>query len=689
MNQQPKPGPDYSGQKLSGRSFRGQDLRGANFRKSDLRGVDFREADLTGADFSGARMGRTRWRRMVVYLVQFLMGILLGLLIFFGIVLFAELLIEPFHTTLHIVELSTNSRYYLALLLWMVLQVVFVWSARRGRWEWLLTVTVLFIAVAVAVARAVAVAEFGEAGGTLAEYGTASGTLAGALAGILAGAGALALAGALAVAGALIVAVALAVAVAVAGALVVAGAVAVAVAVVITVLAAWWLSRQALHVEILELDWLRRWSLRLRCGGGTDFRESDLTGAVFSGANLAYVRFAGATLNRTHWHNANNLHLANTYGTVLQAKNIRELMTTRKTQHKDFHGLDLHGLDFSGLNLAEADFTDCNLTGAGFNGADLTVAKLTRALLLGVDLSNARLTGASIGHWNIDKFTRFDGIDCKYVYLDEEQKERHPATGEFRPGEFAKLYQEIAHTVDFLIENSTQMDALLRTLEKLRASYDDEDIAQVQKVERKGEAYKVSVEVPAELEDILSKELREAYDQKLQLLEHQHQAKLLQKDVQHLQQVNEILSSQRDDQKKMLDRAFDALNRPTTIHNTLKAKAMNDHSRKIENSPITNSAVNLGDHAEVNNTTQIRSQLAEIGPLLEQLRGLINQSNELPEVLKQDALEKVEILSLAATQPKAQAKSTAAGALESLKTTGKVATGISTVVLALSKLFGF
>jgi chromosome segregation ATPase len=321
----------------------------------------------------------------------------------------------------------------------------------------------------------------------------------------------------------------------------------------------------------------------------------------------------------------------------------------------------------------------------------LTAAKLTRAVLLAADLSNARLTGATTGHWNIDKFTRFDGIVCESVYLDEACKERHPATGQFRHGEFAKLYQEIAHTVDFLIENSAQMEALLRTLEKLRASYDDADIAQVQKVERKGEAYKVSVEVPAEMEDILRKELREEYDQRLQSLEqeHQHQAKLLQKDVQHLQQVNAMLSSQRDDQKQLLDRAFDALNRPTAIHNILEAHAMNDHSRSINNASIANSAVNLGDHAEVSNSAQIGLPSSEIGTLLGQLRGLIHQSAELPEVLKLDALEKIETLNKAAAKPKAEAQSAAAGALEALNTTAKLATGISGVVAALSQWFGF
>ncbi len=445
----------------------------------------------------------------------------------------------------------------------------------------------------------------------------------------------------------------------------------------ITSLASWWLSRQAIQHEILELDWLRRRSLLLRCGGCSDFREAVLTRADFSNVQLDYARFAGATLDRTHWRDANNLHLANTYNTVLQAKNVRELLTTGNTQNKDFHGKDLHGLDFSGTNLAEADFTDCDLTGASFNGADLTAVKLTRAVLLGVDLSNARLTGAAIGHWNIDKFTLFDGIVCEYVYLDEELKERHPATGQFRPGEFAKLYQEIAHTVDFLIENSTQMEALLRTLEKLRASYGDEDIAQVQKVERKGEAYKVSVVVPAEMEDILRKEIRLEFTQ--QLLENQSQVKLLQNGQHHLQR-------ERDNLKEMLALS---LSRPITINATAEVKAMNDNSRKIETASISNSAVNLGDNAEVDNSTQIGSQLNEIGPLLEQLRSLIGQSTELPDVLKQDALEKVEVLRTAAAKPEAEAKTTAAGALEALKTTAKLATGISGAVVALSKLFGF
>ena len=690
MTHQPIPGPDYSGQNLSGRSYRGQDLRGAMFRNADLRGVDFREANLTGADFSGARMGKT-WRWWLWELpTQFVIGIALGTLFAMGLTIFASRIITPFSKFVSAEGLTDTASDYWALLLWIGWQIGFAWAARRGRLDWLVAgfgiIMVLPVPVAGVMARFLIWAGLSEAPywespwmtleASEAMYGSlvVGVALAGSFAGAMVGSGAVAGAGAVAVAD-------MAIPHPEAG---VAGA---AVAILLSCLASWWLSRQALQNENLELDWLRRWSLRFRSAGSTDFREADLTGSVFSGANLAYVRFASANFNRTHWQNAKNLHLANTYGTVLQAKNVRELLTAGKTQHKNFHGKDLHGLDFSGLNIAQADFTDCNLTGVSFKGADLTAAKLTRTVLLGVDLSNARLTGACIGHWNIDKRTLFDGVDCEYVYLDKECKERHPASEQFHPGEFAKLYQEIAHTVDFLIKNKEQMEALHRAMEKLRASYDDEDIAQVQKVERKGEAYKVSVAVPAEMEEILRKEIRQEFTQ--QLLETQSQVKLLQKDVEHFQSQRDLLKGQVEDQKRLLDRAFDALNRPINFNPHIEAKTVIDQSRKIENSSISNSAVNFGDHAVVNNSPKIANQLAEIGSLLEQLRGLIGQSNELPEVLKQDALEKVETLQLAAAKPEAEAKTAAVGALEALKTTAKMATGISTVVLALSKLFGF
>ncbi len=175
MINQPKPGPDYSGQNLSGRSFRGQDLRGAVFQKADLRGVDFREADLTRADFNGARMGKT-WRRKLMELpVQFFLGIFSGVIVLLGVGIIGESIIS-FAKNTSTEVLTKVAAYYWALLPWMGLQIGFAWAVRRGRLEWIVAGVMIFVAVALTVALALALA--------------------------VAGAGAVAVAGALALAGA-------------------------------------------------------------------------------------------------------------------------------------------------------------------------------------------------------------------------------------------------------------------------------------------------------------------------------------------------------------------------------------------------------------------------------------------------------------------------------------------------------
>ncbi|PPD17200.1 MAG: hypothetical protein CTY18_08790 [Methylomonas sp.] len=449
----------------------------------------------------------------------------------------------------------------------------------------------------------------------------------------------------------------------------------------VALLAGYWLSRCAIKQQVPELDWLRRLSTHLNFKT-TDFRHATLTKADFTGANLRHARFTGAQLAGTRWFEAMNLHLANTYGTVLQPRIVRDTLVSGQGQGADFKNLDLRGLDFSGLDLSQADFTDAELSGAKFSGADLRGTNLTRAVLLGADLSNAQLTGASIGHWNIDKSTNFAGVDCRYVYLDEEQHDRQPESGEFKAGEFEKLYQELAHTVDFLIENAMQMEALQRSLAKMRADFGEDTVAQVQKIERKGDSFKVSVEVQKELEEVLRKEMRAEFDNQLKALECQYQYQLLshQKDAEHYRETH-------NDLKTML---MAALSRPSEIHIKAEAHAMHDdNSRKIEHSTISQSAVNLGDYADVQAHVSNNGISADaLAPLLEQLRSEIKQCLVLPEAMKADALARVESLNAAAQKPAAEAKSTASQALEGLKTVGTVATTISGIVVAVAKVFG-
>ncbi|MEM9275961.1 MAG: pentapeptide repeat-containing protein [Cyanobacteria bacterium P01_F01_bin.143] len=60
-------GPDYSSQKLQGRSFREQDLTGANFSNADIRSTDFKNTILISANFSGSQMGlQRRWATGII-----------------------------------------------------------------------------------------------------------------------------------------------------------------------------------------------------------------------------------------------------------------------------------------------------------------------------------------------------------------------------------------------------------------------------------------------------------------------------------------------------------------------------------------------------------------------------------------------------------------------------------------------
>ena len=155
INNQPKPGPDYSGQNLSGRSFRGQALCGAVFRNADLRGVDFREADLTRADFSGARMGKTWRRRMMEFPVQFLLDFVLisfSLAWVIGLALLLTILFYKVSNEEVFKKLDTS--IFWALLTFMALQVSFIRTVRRGILEWFLFGLGLFIAIAMAIAMA-------------------------------------------------------------------------------------------------------------------------------------------------------------------------------------------------------------------------------------------------------------------------------------------------------------------------------------------------------------------------------------------------------------------------------------------------------------------------------------------------------------------------------------------------------
>ena len=675
---------DFHGKKLAGRSFRKQNLAGADFSGYDLRGVDFCGADLTGANFKGARMGKDWKWGLEFILFGTLAGFSIGLLLITGLALLS-IGLSPVFLFLFGGVLDSEKIKYLPLLVFLIIQKMFTIFVRHKKIQPYLIFIVVFLLLPLLVSTLNAPLEFIKlASAIIVAVILINEVVIAACIGVLYWAGIWGVFG--------VVAGVFTVTFAHTGnisndfiimTLDKANISDATLAVLATLNLGWILSIYALQLESSELDWLRRLSLRIRTLGGTDFQYTILVNANFSQADMKHTRLAGAQLAGTRWHGVRNLHLADTYSTVLQPKAVRELLTTKaplvgldlSSIKAPLAGLNLSGLDFSDMNLAEADCRDADFSGANLAKTDLTAANVSRAVLLGADLRGARLTGAIIAHWNIDKHTRFDDAECEYVYLDEAGHERQPASGVFRPGEFAKLYQEIADTVDFLIENPAQMEALLASLNKLRRDFGDPEVARVAKVEEKDGAWKVGVAVPPELVDTLRAELHREYAAQLKTLENEHHYALRLEQQQASQLQREV--------SRLESLLVQAISRPVIIHN--ENTAMNDHSRKIEHSTIHQSAVNLGDHATTKNTAQPGADAAR---LLAQLRELIDAAPELPAPLKQAAREQVETLGKIALPPDGPAKQTASRAIGALETAAKLAGGMSGLLAELGRLFG-
>lgn len=109
-------------------------------------------------------------------------------------------------------------------------------------------------------------------------------------------------------------------------------------------------------------------------------------------------------------------------------------------------------------------------------GADLTDANLKKASLEGADLTKAILTGACIQAWVTDETTVLDKVECEYVFLKDvhdpitRQTERLPdaaADKSFEPGDFETFFKKDGKTIQLLIRNSDNRQALRDAFEQL------------------------------------------------------------------------------------------------------------------------------------------------------------------------------------------------------------------------------
>jgi uncharacterized protein YjbI with pentapeptide repeats len=510
---------NFKGQDLRGQSFKGQDLTGADFSDCDLRGVDFSFANLTDAKFCNARMGRSK---ITDFGIVFLLFNLL-LLILLGISLIDFCLYILFYYSVKSIgmyELIGKTSYdflYLAITSFFITIATKIINNNLLNGLWYFWITQLLIICIADESKMIA-------------------SLALTFAAIFISLKYLKKHEALVIV--IIPATIIMIFLIIIGVQKIFSDVAEFLSTItsenffITILpttAIWMiffirLQNISIKKEDSQLSWLRNVFLKISCLGGTEFSSTILNYVDFEASDLKYARFKNAQITNCNFQNARNHHLALTENTPLEPRKVRYLVIDHltlfidgKITDKNFSTLDLRGLDFSNLNLQGFDFSHSNLSGA--------------------NLSHTQMTGAILEGWSIDTETRLDDIECSYYYyLDNGEKKRMPPEGEaYKAGEFTRIFQKIANTIDFIAHNEMELAAIKYSVEQVQVETGNNEI-RVQGIEEKDGVIVVKVAVP-KFEDrgVLYHELKQKITQvQLRLRDKTHRIKELKSEIDDL-----------------------------------------------------------------------------------------------------------------------------------------------------------
>jgi uncharacterized protein YjbI with pentapeptide repeats len=283
---------------------------------------------------------------------------------------------------------------------------------------------------------------------------------------------------------------------------------------------------------------------------GTCFDRSNLTDANLESALLRNTNLSGANLTHTNFYGARQLDLARVDRTILINSLVRDLVVTHQGEHCNYQNCDLHGAYLVRADLNDADFTGADLSNANLDHARLENANLTRVLALETNFQGAMLTGACIADWLIDRSTKLTDIRCNYIYLKSLRQERSPVSGNFKTGDFARIFQEVWNTVELIFQYGIDWTSFSAAWQQIQVENSGLPLA-IQSIERKGEGtIVVKVEVPVETDKArLHQDFNAAYDLRLQSIEERHRVELGGRDrelaIYQSQQIqlNQILQS--------------------------------------------------------------------------------------------------------------------------------------------------
>ncbi|MBD2143124.1 pentapeptide repeat-containing protein [Anabaena sp. FACHB-1250] len=251
-----------------------------------------------------------------------------------------------------------------------------------------------------------------------------------------------------------------------------------------------------------KFSWIKKVAISINSIYGTTFFSADLTDADFTGATLKNTDFRKANLTRTRFYEVKKLDFARPGNTILSNPTVLNLLITLNGRNKSYIGANLKGANLIGADLKEANLKNADIIEATFQGAVLEWANLTLTQAVGTNFTKAQMTGACVEAWNIESTTILDHVDCRFVYLLEypkpgtDDRERRPSSGEFQPGEFTKLFEEVLNTVDLIFQNGIDWQAFVTAFKKVQVENGDTELV-IQSIKNKGDGVVVvKVAVP-------------------------------------------------------------------------------------------------------------------------------------------------------------------------------------------------
>jgi uncharacterized protein YjbI with pentapeptide repeats len=194
-----------------------------------------------------------------------------------------------------------------------------------------------------------------------------------------------------------------------------------------------------------------------RIGGNLLFDSTNLDGANFSNSTLHNCDLRSAIIDHVDWSDTKFINCI--FPANLNKKEIQELCSTRNGREKEFAFIDLKNFNLSYIDFTAANFSGSDLTNAHLKYACLEQANLSNVNAIGSDFTGATFTGACIENWTVGANTNFNNIKCEYIYLEQGQKERKPASGSFQEGDFEKIIIQYQKSLDILFRNGDDPEA--------------------------------------------------------------------------------------------------------------------------------------------------------------------------------------------------------------------------------------